>query len=389
MAGGDVAAASHEQEPDLAEVFNAFRAAVVESDLLVPPDRIRALVAALAAKPFAILSGLSGSGKTQLALRLGEWFGDTNRERSLVVAVRPDWTGPESLFGYEDALRPLSSDGRAAWHVPATLAFMLDAVADSEHPYLLLLDEMNLAHVERYFSDFLSGVESGKAILPNLAVEDAEWRVRADGPSRLELPANLFVVGTVNVDETTYLFSPKVLDRAFKFEVRTTTDELRADLKKPAPVPAADPPLLTSYARIAQDSSWHLKHPHPERAALAESLTKLHEVLTISGDEFGHRVLYESLRFASMLAATGDIDVDSALDQVVLLEVLPRIHGSRRRVEPVLRRLARYTENPRASSAELNEAAPIAESIALAGARLKIDRMMEVLRANQFVSFSE
>ena len=388
-AGSSAPADSLGHEPDLEEVFNAFRAAVSESDLLVPAGRIRALVAALAAKPFAILSGLSGSGKTQLAVRLGEWFGEASCDRSLVVAVRPDWTGPESLFGYEDALRPLSSDGRAAWHVPDTLAFMLGAVVDPEHPYLLLLDEMNLAHVERYFSDFLSGVESGKAILPNLGLEDGEWRVCVDGPSRLELPANLFVVGTVNVDETTYLFSPKVLDRAFTFEVRTTTDELRADLKKPAPVPAADPPLLKSYARIAQDSSWHLEHPHPQRAALAESLTNLHAVLTMSGDEFGHRVLYESLRFAAMLAATGDVEMDSALDQVVLLKVLPRIHGSRRRVEPVLTRLARYTENPRASSAELNEDTAIAESVALKGARLKIDRMMEVLKANQFVSFSE
>ena len=306
-AGGDrITMVDELGEHGLAEIFGAFRTAVADSGLLVPAERVRALLAALAAKPFVILSGLSGSGKTQLALRLGEWFGAGDRDRSLVVAVRPDWTGPESLFGYEDALRPLSPDGRPAWHVPSTLAFMLAALRDPDHPYLLLLDEMNLAHVERYFSDFLSGVESGKPVLPNLAVDQGVWRQDIGGPARVELPTNLFVVGTVNVDETTYLFSPKVLDRAFTFEVRTATSELTADLAKPAPVLAGDAPLLQSLARIAQDSSWHLEHPHPDRDALAASLSRLHAALSVSGDEFGHRVLYESLRFAAMLAAAGE-----------------------------------------------------------------------------------
>ena len=102
----------------LGDTCRAFTDAVAESGLLVPEGRVRALMAAVVTKPFGILSGLSGSGKTQLALRLGEWLSAADARRSLVVAVRPDWTGPESLFGYEDALRPLSSDGRAAWFVP-------------------------------------------------------------------------------------------------------------------------------------------------------------------------------------------------------------------------------------------------------------------------------
>jgi hypothetical protein len=90
-----------------------------------------------------------------------------------------------------------------------------------------------------------------------------------------------------------------------------------------------------------------------------------------------------------MLAATGETSVDSALDQVVLLKVLPRIHGSRRRVEPVLNRLARYTEDPGAGVSELEKETAIASAVRLKAARAKIDRMTNVLRANQFVSFSE
>src|SRR4029079_17596463 len=101
--------------------------------------------------------------------------------------------------------------GRAAWSVPAPMAFMLKALEDPEHPYLLLLDEMNLAHVERYFADVLSGMESGHACLPNLARGgDGLWRQRAGAMSTVVFPRNLWIVGTVNVDETTYMFSPKV-----------------------------------------------------------------------------------------------------------------------------------------------------------------------------------
>ena len=120
--------------PDIAQRFSH---EIDNSGLVLPEERAFACLAALMAKPFAIFTGLSGSGKTQLALRLGDWFGAAGSDpRHLVVAVRPDWTGPEALFGYEDALQPRSADGRAAWHVPPPLEFMLRAVGDSERPYL-------------------------------------------------------------------------------------------------------------------------------------------------------------------------------------------------------------------------------------------------------------
>ena len=111
--------------------------------------------------------------------------------------------------------------------MPEVLKFMITAANDPANPYALILDEMNLAHVERYFADALSGMESGQECLPNLAVDsEGVWRVKP-GESRLvQLPSNLFVIGTVNVDETTYLFSPKVLDRANTFEFRVSTNAL-------------------------------------------------------------------------------------------------------------------------------------------------------------------
>jgi 5-methylcytosine-specific restriction protein B len=127
-------------------------------------------------KPFAILTGQSGSGKTQLAKRLGEWCGQdaAGRPRYLVVPVRPDWTGPEFLFGYPDGLAE-RVDGHPVWAVPAALEFLLRAHHDPAAPYVLVLDEMNLAHVERYFADFLSGIESREPVMPNLSLRNGRW----------------------------------------------------------------------------------------------------------------------------------------------------------------------------------------------------------------------
>ena len=155
-------AAPTESDVDLAMVHREFANAVAESGLTFAPDStlVRAFLGGLLAKPFAILTGLSGSGKTQLAMRFGDWLGrDTDgRPRYLVVPVRPDWTGPEALLGYEDALR--SAEAKVpVWFVPEALQLILRAVDDPTVPYLLVLDEMNLAHVERYFADFLSGAD--------------------------------------------------------------------------------------------------------------------------------------------------------------------------------------------------------------------------------------
>ena len=85
----------------LPEIAEQFSEEIQNAGLVLPEERAVACLAALIAKPFAIFTGLSGSGKTQLALRLGDWFGSAGSEpRHLVVAVRPDWTGPEALFGY-------------------------------------------------------------------------------------------------------------------------------------------------------------------------------------------------------------------------------------------------------------------------------------------------
>ncbi len=103
--------------------------------------------------------------------------------------------------------------------------------ANAAVPHFLILDEMNLSHVERYFADLLSAIESGEEIP---LYEGNERRANGEVvPRRLRLPDNLFVIGTVNVDETTYMFSPKVLDRANVIEFRMEPDEMAAFCASP------------------------------------------------------------------------------------------------------------------------------------------------------------
>ena len=356
-------------------------------------DVVRSFIAALATKQFVILTGLSGSGKTQLALKFGEWLG---RGHYRVEPVRPDWTGSEALFGYEDALQP-ASDGKRPWHVPKALEFMLQAAHDPENPYLLILDEMNLAHVERYFADVLSGMESRQEVLPNLQLDPAtgNWKLPSEGRAEIPVPRNLFVAGTVNIDETTYMFSPKVLDRANTFEFRVDTNSLMSDARAPSRIEASDKGLGRQFLAVAQNDDWHLENPAPDTEKFTENLRKLHGLLVEGGFEFGHRVFYEATRFSAMFSSAGSDDAIHTLDLQLMQKVLPRIHGSRRRLEPTLSALGRFCVDLKfepgtvaGQSVDFDPVTQVDQSAQLPVSLSKVRRMMVDLRANQFASFT-
>jgi 5-methylcytosine-specific restriction protein B len=376
-------AATAERDVTPTELLTAFSSSLKSAglDYGTRHDVICAtFMASILSKPFVLLTGLTGSGKTQIALKFGEWLGEARR---LVVPVRPDWTGPESLFGYENALSVPATDGRLAWFVPAALEFMIRAVHHQDEPHLLVLDEMNLAHVERYFADFLSGMESGEPTLPNLVKEGAYWRVSPSDPQPVPIPRNLWVVGTVNVDETTYAFSPKVLDRAQTIEFRVATEDLNPRATRPTVAAAAPSAFLASMLRISRDPEWQVTHADADRALLVESLKALHTLLTKHDLEFGHRTLMEALRFSSTYDALSGGGWLKALDLILLQMILPRVHGSRPRVEPILMDLEGYCTNVGSDPVDALSTPNLPFSL------VKIGRMLRILRANQFVSFTE
>ncbi|MBI2769099.1 MAG: DUF3578 domain-containing protein [Burkholderiales bacterium] len=373
---------------DLREAADAFADALLSCGVNFGESHAltaSAFLASLMTKPLVILTGLSGSGKSQIAVRLGEWLGVP--ERLMVVPVRPDWTGADALFGFEDGLKP-SKDGLPAWHVPVTLGFMLRAQRDPQHPYLLVLDEMNLAHVERYFADVLSGMESGQPCIPDLRYDkqDGSWRpVTRD--ARVCFPRNLWIVGTVNVDETTYMFSPKVLDRANTLEFRVRTSDLTLSPKKPTACSAGDKELIRGLCTIAGDDNWHVARPATEQTEVVKALHALHALLSGFNLEFGHRVFYEAVRFSAMAEQSGISGLAAILDLIVLQKILPRMHGSRRRIEGPLIALRAFCQD--LSGPPPPVPSGVTRSIALPRSYAKLDRMLAALRANQFVSFSE
>jgi hypothetical protein len=359
----------------LAGVVAEFDNAIDEAGLIfsgINEDLPSSFLRGLLVKRFCLLGGLAGSGKTQLAKSFGKWLGanEDGKQRYLIVPVRADWTSPDPLFGFEDALgTPVL--GRKAWNVPEPLQFIHEAAKEPSRLWLLVLDEMNIAHVERYFSDVLSGIESNEPVVPNVQLEsDNNWRISEGSPEKIALPKNLIIVGTVNIDETTYQFSPKVLDRAFTFEFRVQTGELSNNAVRPEPLLSANEKSLELISQIATQDDWHIEHL-PSVDVIFQELRKLHVVLSEIGFEFGHRSMYEILRFSVLCKQSGLSD-EQTMDWSVMTKILPRIHGSAQQLRGLFDELLKFAEE---------------HELVLTGR--KVARMKKIVNTNGFVSFAE
>jgi len=281
--------------------------------LRVSRDTVLRLIASLLSKRFLILTGLAGSGKTRIAQAFARWITPHESPANpyyLVIPVGADWTGNDNILGYPNGLNP------ASYVRTPALDLILHAIENETVPHFLILDEMNLSHVERYFADLLSALESGEEIpLYEADVRDGNKSLRDEVPDRLKLPNNLFIIGTVNVDETTYMFSPKVLDRAF-----------------------AEPFLSMA-------SQTNLSVPNGVQKKYSTEMLLLFELLHTHDAEFGYRVAFEAARFLHFyksLGGYGDGDdwFNRAIDAVVVQKMLPKLHGSRSKLEGLLWALA-------------------------------------------------
>lgn len=213
------------------------------------------LTIAAAAKPFVILTGPSGTGKSRGVFQLSRALEtDVNAAHLAFVPVGADWTDMRNLLGYKNPFgpsrtRPSGEQTNDTYEITPTLRLLLRAAHPNRalEPHFLLLDEMNLSHVERYFSTFLSLMEANKLTgddpIPLLSTDDlvtvaemleetgidpvakeaAEAIINDPSSTGLFLGPNVFIFGTVNVDETTYMFSPKVLDRAHVLEIESVS----------------------------------------------------------------------------------------------------------------------------------------------------------------------
>jgi hypothetical protein len=313
---------------------SSFLASVNNAKLKYSPILIHRFVGSLLTKPFLILTGLSGSGKTKLAQTFVKWICQEESQYRL-IPVGADWTNREPLLGYPNALK------KDEYVKPDTgvIDLIIQANENPDFPHFLILDEMNLSHVERYFADFLSVMES-KEEIPLYA----EGTMGNGVPSKLKIPSNLFIIGTVNIDETTNMFSPKVLDRANTIEFRVTQEEMEIFLSN---IKDINMDSLTGNGAIMAkgflEMSANKTFATTEIASINTALVKFFGELKKTGAEFGYRSGTEILRLIHQLSVLDKtLKTDKKIDIAITQKLLPKLHGSRRKLCPVLEILGSF-----------------------------------------------
>lgn len=353
-------------------------------------------IASLATKPFVIFTGLSGSGKTKLTQTFAKWICESDQQYK-IIPVGADWTNREPLLGYPNSLDPskyVLPDNGALDLILAAIEDAKDKELKDCKPFFLILDEMNLSHVERYFADFLSGMESKEAISLYTGNDRKDENGRLI-PKVITLPPNLFMVGTVNIDETTYMFSPKVLDRANTIEFRIDNEDIIRffDVTVDKPGELIDGKGSSYSGDLMAFVSKQSEQSNPHQKQLLEFFKALQPI----GAEFGYRTANEMNRLISFLEILGLEKSESALDVAVMQKLLPKLHGSRTKLNKVLPILASFcfkscnTDQAKSFLDEFkqegklkSEAKPI-----LPLSFTKIARMYAAAQENGFASYAE
>jgi MoxR-like ATPase len=317
---------------------------------------IRAYHVALQTKPLVILPGISGTGKTRLTrLYADAVYGDTSGQENpyyLIVAVQPDWHNARDLLGYYNAITN-------KFHPTPFLRFLHRAASDPASVYFICLDEMNLARPEYYLAPILSALETEDHQIdigaPTATVESVTGEV-LQNPFRL--PLNVRITGTVNVDESAYALSDKLLDRANVIEL--TDVDLDA--------------FRRSYREPIDDDAWRI-------------IVQVHAILTRAGQPFGYRTISEMLRYIER--GRGVLALQQALDQQIKQKILPKLRGDD---TPRLRRaltalLELLTDKPIGATKASAIAPDELSSAPFPDSAEKVRRMLERLEIEGFTDF--
>lgn len=336
----------------------------------------RRYITSLLAKPFVILTGNSGTGKTRIAKQFAEYMERTQevgKRNWLIVPVGADWTDNSKVLGFYN---PLADNGVGKYEKTGILTLIEEANKHQNIPYFIILDEMNLSHVERYFADFLSHME-----IPGSVFD-------LDGYEKeLRFPDNLFVVGTVNIDETTYMFSPKVLDRANVVEFKPEKKDVLALFTEPVSIgkiKSANDGSAEAFLKLAKEiragkctiEDSEDENVNNSMAEVQQIFGDIYEVVEKKGLEFAYRTVKEIRQYISAAYEIADKDCEfelyRAVDEQLLQKVLPKIHGNRKEIGELLDNLeniCKQTPKPLELSAQ------------------KIEQMKGKLATIQYASF--
>jgi 5-methylcytosine-specific restriction protein B len=270
-------------------------------------------------KHFLILCGLSGTGKTQIAIQYAKAVHGIKEPTEsdpylFICPVRPEWTDPTGLVGYHDLLTD-------KYIVPTFLEALLVATANPNIPVFICLDEMNLARVEYYLSDILSSIESDSPLQLHSNSLPIEGSSGGEVRGQLSLPKNIYIVGTINIDETTNPLSDKVLDRAVMIDM-------------------SDVDLEGYFSGLASEGS--LKNTVNLCGGV---IVELNNILSNYSLGFGYRSAKEALQYHASAMLLLSKNTDEILDEIFIQKFLVKLRGSeehRSMLEELLPFLAPY-----------------------------------------------
>ena len=304
------------------------------------PDNLIQFINAIKTRPFVLLAGISGTGKSRIVRQLAkacvDYWGSEKPMNYEMIQVKPNWHDSSELLGYVSRI-----DGEK-FVAGDFLKFIVKAWENPDTPFFLCLDEMNLAPVEQYFAEYLSVIESrrlneyGEIVTdPILKESSDDWyvdflnsiyvdevRQKFITYKGIPIPQNLVVMGTVNMDETTFSFSRKVLDRAMTIEMNEvdlngglTEDDLK---KEQFTIAAADILPKAVEGKDVYEANKALCDK------VIEYLGDVNNVLEGTPFKIAYRTRNEFLIYA---VNRGEANYAKAMDEMTSMKILSRIEG--------------------------------------------------------------
>ncbi len=288
----------------------------------------------LKTKPFVILSGIPGTGKSKIVELFAQAIGaNRDNQRFKLIPVRPDWSDATDLLGYRNIENKF---------VPGIIMeAAYEAMKNIDKPYFLCLDEINLARVEYYFSDILSAMETRNIkddeIITRKLLGKAQFGKdeRAyDKYGDVYIPQNLYIIGTVNMDETTFPFSKKVLDRANTIEFN------KVDLKYNFEELEIDELLHKNYHNDFLKSQYlkisECMDEKETATVVIDKLVEINNILEKYQQHFAYRVRDEIVFYVIYAAGQNLFLFNKAMDYSIVQKILPKIGGSGSEVLDIL-----------------------------------------------------
>lgn len=356
----------------------------------------------LKTKPFVILTGISGTGKTKIAQVFAKYMCQDEKPANLknryaFIPVRPDWMDNKGLLGYYNLLDE-------SYHAEPLLKLLLEAEKNPDKPYFVILDEMNLAKVEQYFSDFLSIMESrtkDNAQGESLTLHTAKQAETPDGlaiPQKIPIPANVYFTGTVNVDESTYMFSPKVLDRANVIEFNDVDlDNYERGIMAAEQFVMKEQDVRQKLLPAAGEAPFCSKNDFTDilkvEPKTRDYLFEISRLLHPYNLHFGYRVVNEISRYihnARELVQEA-FSLKEAMDIQILQKILPKFHGTQAKLEEPLGKLLAFCKgkDPDSYESSIAESEEIPEDAPFPKSAKKLIRMIKNLKIQGYASFIE